>query len=101
MGDLRDPGEGDRWVGGGGWRPSGKYGLICLKRKSDTLYSNVKLIFEPGRAWGGPGGPRGGPVELVMVQNHLVAYVYSSSTLKIFGPSSLNSVPHSTFSAEI
>ena len=100
MGDLRDPGEGDRWVGGG-WRPSGKYGLICLKRKSDTLYSNVKLIFEPGRAWGGPGGPRGGPVELVMVQNHLLAYVYSSSTLKIFGPSCLNSVPHSLFSSEI
>ena len=30
----------------------------------------------PGGDLGGPRGPGGGPIELLMVQNHLVAYIY-------------------------
>ena len=46
---------------------------------------------------GGPGGargPGGRPIELLMAQNHLVAFIHSSLPLNNFGPNCLNSVPH-------
>ena len=51
MGDLRDPGKGAEGGGLGTLLNSNLF-----KRKSEILYSNVELIFEPRRAWGGPGG---------------------------------------------
>ena len=54
----------------------------------------LSLFLSPGGPGGGPRGPWGGPIELLMAQNHLVAYIQSSSPLKNFGPNCLNSGPH-------
>ena len=48
----------------------------------------LRLFLSP-RGPGGARGPGGGPIELLMAQNHLVAYIHSLSPLKIFGPNCL------------
>ena len=48
----------------------------------------LSLFLSPGGP-GGPRGPWGWPLELLMAQNHLVAYIHSSSSLKNFDPNCL------------